>query len=103
VIVNNKFSKWALITGFFSALVGYSFWECLWNSAFYQLISLSFVCYTFAIFNECEQNLWKKIAIIPLIASINALTDELFYCGYIFNWSEYLSLAIIAIYLYYKK
>lgn len=103
MIVNSPLSKIALLIGFISAFIGYSFWDYLWNSAFYQFIAFAFVSYTFAIFNECQSITWKKIALIPLVASINALTDELFSCGYVFNWSEYVSLGFIAIYLYLKK
>ena len=103
MIVNSPLSKIALLIGFISAFIGYSFWEYLWNSAFYQFIAFAFVSYTFAIFNECQSITWKKIAFIPFIASANALTDELFSCGFVFNWSEYVSLGFIAIYLYFKK
>jgi len=101
--VNSPLSKIALLIGFISAFIGYSFWDYLWNSAFYQFIAFAFVSYTFAIFNECQSITWKKIALIPLVASINAFTDELFSYGYVFNWSEYVSLGFIAIYLYLKK
>ena len=71
--------------------------------AFYHLISFAFVAYTFAIFKECETIRWKKVSFIVFISALNAFTDELSFCGWVFNWSEYVSLGIIAIYLYLKK
>jgi len=101
--VHNRYSKVALFGGFISAFIGYSFHKCLWYMAFYQLISLAFVFYTFALYNETTLPKWRKITFIPFIASLNAFTDEITYSAMVFNWSEYVSLAIIAIYLYYKK
>lgn len=101
--VHNSKSKVALISGFISAFIGYSFHEWLWYMAFYHLVALAFACYTFALFNETTLIKWRKITFIPFIASLNSLTDEICYNAMVFNWSEYVSLAIIAIYLYYKK
>lgn len=103
MIVRNKVSKYALLSGFLSAFVGYSFHECLWYGAFYHLIAFAFVSYTFAIFNECESITWRKIAFIVFISALNAFTDELTFSAMVFNWSEYVSLFAIAIYLYFKK
>ena len=103
MIVRNTVSKYALTSGFISAFIGYSFHKCLWYMAFYHLIAFAFVAYTFAIFKECETIRWKKISFIVFISALNAFTDELSFSAMVFNWSEYVSLGIIAIYLYFKK
>lgn len=101
--VHKQVSKIALISGFISAFVGYSFHGYLWYGAFYHLIALAFVGYTYALYNETTLTFWRKITFIIFIASLNAFTDELIGQAMLFNWSEYISLLIIAIYLYLKK
>lgn len=101
--VHKRLSKIALIGGFISAFIGYSFHECLWYMAFYHLIALAFVGYTYALYNETTLPLWRRLTFIVFIASVNAFTDELTGQAMVFNWSEYISVLIIAIYLYLKK
>lgn len=100
IAVEKKVSKISYVVGFVSSLMGYSFREFLWNDSFYHLMALSFVCYTFALWNEAKNNVWKKITFIGLTACANNLTDELTGTACQFNFSEYLSFFIVAIYTF---
>ena len=99
--VEKRVSKISYVVGFSSSLAGYSFREFLWYGSFYHLMAISFVCYTSALWNEADNTIWKKITFIGLMACVNNLTDEITGKACEFNWSEYISIIIVAIYTFF--
>jgi len=96
-------SKIAYILGFISLFVGFTFWKCLWDGAFYHLMAFGLLCYTFSFYNEAKNKVWKIITYIGLIACINNFTDEAAGEACTFNWSEYLCLIFSIIFLVNKR
>lgn len=99
-IVNNK-KRILLLShiGFWTAFIGYSFHPYLWDSAFYHLISIAFVFYTLAL-KISSSGRWHWI---PFIASTNALLDEIQNKGFVFNWTEYVALSLIALVIFTER
>ena len=96
-------NKVAFITGLSSALIGYSFWGYLWNDAFYHFISVSFVCYTFIIHRKAKSLVWQKLTFFGFVAASNALMDEIKGTANVFDWSEYISILVVLIYIFVRK
>ena len=93
-------NKIVFVVGLTSAFVGYSFWEYLWHDAFYHLISVAFVAYTFIIFNNAKSRIWSNLTFVAFISSCNALFDELKNTGCDFDYTEYFSLIIIIFFIF---
>lgn len=94
-----RLAKYSSIAGFISAFVGYTFHPFLWDSAFYHLISVGFVCYTLAL-RISSSGRWHWI---PLICSFNSLVDEIRCKGFVFDWSEYVAFAIILLVIFTER
>jgi hypothetical protein len=101
IVMEKKLSKCTLVGGFISAFVGYSCWDILWYNAYYHLITVSFCLYTYTIYNECSDNLWKIISYCVFITTLDSLHDELTGKGCVFDYSEYISFIIITIFIFF--
>lgn len=101
--MEKKNSKISITIGFVIAFIGYSFWKFLWPGAFYHLISVALVCYTYTIHNECNTLKWNKLTFVPFMVSINMLLDELIRTPCVINWTEYVSIMCVILYICTKK
>jgi hypothetical protein len=101
--MENPKNKISFIIGLSSACIGYSFHQYLWNDAFFHLMSLSFVAYSFIVFNKAKSQLWRTLTFSSFIVSCNILFDEFNNNGFIFDFTEILSLIIILIYIFTRK
>jgi hypothetical protein len=101
--VERRESKVIYTIGFVSTFIGYSFYKCLWADAFYHLMAVSFVCYTYCFWAESRSDIWRKLTFIGFVACCNNLTDELIGEPCVFSYSEYISIVIISIYTFKKE
>lgn len=93
-----------LIVGFVSCFIAYSFYKLLWEGAFYDLISLSFACYTYVIYT-LSKGKWSLFSFVVFLTALNALIDELVFDPTITSTNEYLGfiLTVIITHRYRKK
>lgn len=109
IIIRTRF--W-LVTGFVSALSGYSFHPLLWEHAFYPLIAFAFFAYTRVIFllskhPEIIRNVfsgaWSVPVLVIHLATVNALYDEILGDPTKIELNEYLSVILMVLIVIYKR
>jgi len=91
--MNNESKIWFVI-GTVCILCAYSIYTYLWDSAFYHLTALSFVCFLRTIYLNIV-GVWSLAVFIVWLATIDSLLDELFFKPQEISVHEYVSFTII--------
>lgn len=83
-----------LITAFASVSIAYAAYPCLWDKAWYHLVSFAFVGFTRTIYLQSKGD-WSLVAFVIWLNSLNALIDELFFNPKEMDYNEYIAFVLI--------
>lgn len=89
-------SKIGLLIGFFSGVCAYSLYPYLWYDSFYDLVALSFVGYTGALYFQTKGE-WSIVCLVVWLTTINSFIEEIFFNPLDIEYNEFTSFTLIVL------